>query len=105
MDVSKTALPDLVIARQKKGISLEEIGASTKICVSYLRAIEEGKFDRLPGGIYTLSYLRQYAQAIDFDEEELVRRYRLTIAEPAEPTPPRSKRHSGTWVRLARVLG
>ena len=106
MDVQKGVLPDLLIARQKKGVSLEEIATSTKICISYLRAIEEGIFERLPGGIYTVSYIRQYAQAIDYDEDDLVRHYyRVTGAEPPAPgaTPPKAA--SGSWARLARVLG
>ncbi len=106
MDVQNRALPDLLIARQKSGVSLKEIAASTKIAVSYLRAIEEGVFEKLPGGIYTVSYIRQYARAIDYDEDELVRYYyRVTGVEPPEKpgaTPP--EQSSGPGVRLARVL-
>ena len=107
MDVPNGVLPDLVIARQKSGVSLKEIAESTKIAVSYLRAIEEGVFDRLPGGIYTVSYIRQYARAIDYDEDVLVRHYyRLTGAEPPEqPGSPPQKQSSGPWARLDRVLG
>ncbi len=90
MDVQKGALPDLMIARQKSGVSLQEIAASTKISIFYLRAIEEGVFDKLPGGIYTVSYIRQYARAIDYDEDELIRHYYLltmssSISIPAKP--------------------
>jgi len=107
MDVQKTMLPDLAIARQKSGVSLAEIAADTKIAVSYLRAIEEGVFHKLPGGIYTVSYIRQYARAIDYDEDELVRYYyRVTGTEPSEePAAPASKASSGPWARWARVLG
>ena len=107
MDVQKSMLPDLAIVRQKSGVSLAEIAANTKIAVSYLRAIEEGVFDRLPGGIYTVSYIRQYARAIDYDEDELVRYYyRVTGTEPShEPPTPASKASSGPLARLARVLG
>ena len=107
MDVQNNTLPDLAIARQKSGVSLEEIAANTKIAVSYLRAIEAGVFDKLPGGIYTLSYIRQYARAIDFDEEELVRYYyRVTGEEPPQqPAPPPAKASSGLLARWVRVLG
>ncbi|HEY1207516.1 MAG: helix-turn-helix domain-containing protein [Bryobacteraceae bacterium] len=107
MDVPNGVLPDLVIARQKSGVSLKEIAESTKIAVSYLRAIEEGVFDKLPGGIYTVSYIRQYARAIEYDENELVHYYyRLTGAEPPEqPGTAPPKPSSRSWVRLARTLG
>ena len=61
--------------RKNRGISLEEISATTKISVRSLKAIECGEFDKLPGGIYNTSYIRQYARAIDFDESELLNYY------------------------------
>jgi len=72
--------------RQNKGISLEAIAASTKLSVRHLEAIEAGDFGRLPGGIYNTSYIRQYAQAIQFDEGDLIAFYQRTVS-PAEPEP------------------
>src|SRR5438105_10236846 len=65
----------LASRREKKSISLEQIAQSTKIAVRTLRAIEAGEFQKLPGGIYNTSYIRQYAQAIDFDESEILAAY------------------------------
>jgi|SRR5665213_1035519 len=62
--------------RQKKGISLDTIAASTKLSVRQLDAIESGDFSKLPGGIYTTNYIRQYARAIGFDEDDLLAFYR-----------------------------
>ena len=66
---------DLCSIRRAKGISLEDISAQSKISVRYLKAIEEGKFDKLPGGIFSTSYIRQYARAIDFEEAALLAYY------------------------------
>ena len=63
--------------RKTKGISLEQISDLTKLRVSTLKAIEDGDFDALPGGIYNISYIRQYARAIDADESHLLHLYRL----------------------------
>jgi cytoskeleton protein RodZ len=63
--------------RQTKGISLEQISNVTKLRVATLQAIEDGDFDALPGGIYNISYIRQYARAIDADESHLIQLYRL----------------------------
>lgn len=72
--------PETLIGwRRRKGISLEAIVSQTKIGRRYLEAIERGEFDKLPGGVYNLSYLRQYARAIQFDEEELVGFYRSVM--------------------------
>jgi cytoskeletal protein RodZ len=62
--------------RRKSRISLDEVAEKTKLSVRILRAIEEGDFAKLPGGIYNTSYLRQYARAIRFDEDELLASYR-----------------------------
>ncbi len=64
-----------VTVRKKKGVSLETIADRTKISIRTLRAIEEGDFKKLPGGIYNTSYIKQYARAIDFDEQELLACY------------------------------
>ena len=61
--------------RRNRGISLEQISQDTKIGRRSLEAIECGDFSKLPGGIYTTSYLRQYARAIDFDENTLLDYY------------------------------
>ena len=57
--------PDLVLIRQSRGLTLEQIADRTKISMRYLRAIEEGRLAVLPGGVYTANYLRQYAEAIE----------------------------------------
>jgi cytoskeleton protein RodZ len=62
--------------RQTSGVSLEEIARDTKLRVTTLKAIEDANFDLLPGGIYNISYIRQYARAIGADEGSLVRQYR-----------------------------
>jgi Helix-turn-helix domain len=61
--------------RQTSGISLEEIAQNTKLKITTLKAIEDANFDVLPGGIYNISYIRQYARAIGVDEGALVKMY------------------------------
>ena|SRR5271157_3612661 len=65
----------LATIRRNRGISLEQIAKSTKIGVRALEAIERGDFQKLPGGIYSTSYIRQYARAIDYDEGTLLEFY------------------------------
>src|SRR5271170_5834358 len=61
--------------REVSGVSLEEIARNTKLRVTFLKAIEDANFELLPGGIYNISYIRQYARAIGADETSLVRLY------------------------------
>jgi cytoskeletal protein RodZ len=63
---------DLARLRKGKGLTLEKIAEDTKINLRYLQAIEERRISSLPGGVYNSSYLRQYARALDYDENELI---------------------------------
>jgi len=73
----------LATIRRNRGISLEQIAASTKISVRSLEAIERGDFRKLPGGIYNTSYIRQYARAIDYDESAILAVYHRETGTPA----------------------
>jgi len=74
---------DLPRFRKRAGVSLEEIVQRTKISSRFLRAIEDEQFDQLPGGIFSTSYLRQYAAAIGYDEASLVAYYVQKVNPPA----------------------
>src|SRR5579872_7076833 len=79
-------LPTSLIGwRNKKGISLSAVAAATNISSRYLEAIERGEFHKLPAGVYRLSYIRQYARAIHFDEHELVNYYHTAAADDPAP--------------------
>src|SRR5579871_5435200 len=94
-----TSILGVKVWRQKKGISLQTIAASTKLSVSQLEAIEAGDFARLPGGIYNTNYIRQYARAIDFDEDDLIAFYQQ-VSTPPPPIGPQSERQPSRMSRL-----
>jgi len=58
--------------REMRGITLEEISESTKISSRSLRALEEEKFDQLPGGIFNKGFVRAYAHYLGIDEDQAV---------------------------------
>jgi len=94
---------DIKRLRRKAGVSLEEIAEATKISLRFLRAIEEEEFDKLPGGIFRTSYLRQYAAAIGLDEAELLalHDHKINPTVEVKPTPT----DSGNRSLLDRWLG
>jgi cytoskeletal protein RodZ len=75
LNLSPTRKLDLARFRKKAGVSIEDIAEETKISLRFLRAIEEEEFEKLPGGIFSTSYLRQYATAIGYDEAQLLMHY------------------------------
>ncbi len=94
----------LATIRSNRGISLKQIAESTKISVRSLEAIERGEFRNLPGGIYSTSYIRQYAQAIDYDEAAILAAYHLEMASEANSRTV-AKSHVGGLRPLSSLLG
>jgi len=79
----------LATVRRNRGITLQQISESTKIGVRSLEAIEAGDFRVLPGGIYATSYIRQYARAIDYPEDDILEVYRRHMSQPTPAKPVR----------------
>ncbi|HEY7170645.1 MAG TPA: helix-turn-helix transcriptional regulator [Vicinamibacterales bacterium] len=59
-------------ARERRGVSLRQIAAQTKISVSVLEALERNDISRLPGGIFSRAFVRSYAAEIGLDPEEVI---------------------------------
>jgi len=79
--------------RLRRGLTLEQLAAQTKIGLYYLQAMEENRFDRLPGGLFTRSFVRQYTNALDLNEEEIITWLKQQFEEPPVPLPePQSQR-------------
>ena len=84
--------------RRSRNIPLEQISESTKISGRFLQAIEAEEFEKLPGGIFDISYLRQYATAIGFEPARLLDHYRSkTRSEPVAASSVKSTRWSFSW--------
>jgi cytoskeleton protein RodZ len=70
--------------RQGFGGSLEQIGAALRIRAAYLAAIEDGRYDQLPGPTYALGFVRTYAEHLGLDGAEIVRRYKAESSDHGE---------------------
>lgn len=57
--------------RLKRKLGLQEVSGELKISPRLLEAIEDEDFDKLPGGVFTRSFVRQYARLLGLDEEEI----------------------------------
>jgi cytoskeletal protein RodZ len=61
--------------RDQRNVSLEDVSLSTKISIRNLKALEEEKFQQLPGGVFNRGFVRAYARHLGLDEEEMVALY------------------------------
>lgn len=97
--------------RLKSGVELDRISQETKIPTRYLEAIEQEEFEKLPGRVFLISFVRSYAQALGLDEAELIAELRAAEAPlPPPPVlespPPRRSQWTGIPEMLAgKILG
>jgi len=68
--------------REAKGLGLGDIEKSLRIRQVHLEAIEEGRFDKLPGAAYIPAFLRAYAAHVGLDPEKVLTAYHLSGPVP-----------------------
>jgi cytoskeletal protein RodZ len=64
----------LRVAREAKGLSVDDIAASTNINVNFLSSLEEGQTDILPQ-VYVRAFLRESASQVDLNPDEVIKAY------------------------------
>ncbi|NBD22399.1 helix-turn-helix domain-containing protein [Paenibacillus glycinis] len=96
-------------AREQRDLSLDDIQDLTKIRKRYLEAIEEGNYSVLPGSFYVRAFVKNYAEAVGLDAEEVLRLYNKEIPSSVpeqqviEPVQrPRRATQSQTSDRISR---
>ncbi|MEC2560268.1 DUF4115 domain-containing protein, partial [Bacillus cereus] len=67
--------------REAKGLSIDQLHEITKIQKRHLVAIEEGNYDVLPGAFYARAFIKQYADAVGLNGEELLVEHQSTIPQ------------------------
>jgi transcriptional regulator with XRE-family HTH domain len=102
----------LRIAREAKGLTLDEVAGQTRIPVRHLQHIETGDWDALPAITYSVGFVRSYGNIVGLDGAALGQELRQKLGgavrrpgpapeyyEPADPArvPPR-------WLAITAVL-
>ena len=73
-------------AREARKLTIKEISKETYISSNYLTALEEEEFDKLPGETYVVGFLKNYAEFLKLDVDEIVSCYKgYKIGESATP--------------------
>ena len=62
-------------ARVEKGYTLNTLQQMTKIQKKYLQAIEEGQYEEVPGTFYVRAFIKQYADMVGLNGDELLEEY------------------------------
>lgn len=84
---------ELRAARLQLGLALPDIVAVLRIRLHFLEAIEDGRVADLPGAVYAVGFVRNYAASLGLDVADVARRFRAEAypvnrkTELAFPTP------------------
>nr|WP_261380559.1 RodZ domain-containing protein [Neobacillus bataviensis] len=66
-------------ARLAKNLSLDDLQTITKIQKRYLVGIEEGNYASMPGNFYVRAFIKQYAEALNLNPDEIFETYKNEI--------------------------
>src|SRR5688572_27669894 len=77
----------LSTARQRRGLTLDDISRTTKIPVPLLEAIERDDVARLPQGFFTRAFVRAYAHEVGVNANDLLDRAQLGEVEQVADAP------------------
>jgi flagellar biosynthesis protein FlhG len=72
-------------SRLRCGVEIDQIALVTKINPTYLRFIEEEKFEDLPAAVYVRGFVGAYARCIGLDPEPVVTGYMKRVEEAPRP--------------------
>ena len=73
-------------AREAKKLSVRDVARETNISPAYIEALETEDFDHFPGETYIVGFLRNYAEYLKLDADEIIQSYKgYIIGESATP--------------------
>lgn len=89
-------------ARETKGVGLSKAEDDTKIRRKYLQALEDGKYDVLPGRVYTKGFLRIYAKYLGLDDVQILNDYSQSMLPQVASTKPTASKVKKTRPRTVK---
>ena len=90
--------------RLKRNLELGQIAQELKIASRFLEAIEAGQLDKLPGGVFTKSFIIQYARLLGLDEEMIAGEVQRTLEPPPEvPASLEAPKPADSSIRVPRM--
>src|SRR6185295_1943596 len=115
MTVATTGIGgELARAREARGLALADVAQSLKFAPRQLEALEQERFDQLPGGTFARGMVRSYARLLKLDPEPMVSRIGKRFEVPevsqlaarySQPVPFSDSGRRSTLVYLGLSLG
>ena len=90
-DAAQGAVPDgvgpqLRAARERKGLTIDQVAAETRISKRHIENIEDGAFDTLPSRTYSVGFAKTIAKVVGLDQDDVAAMVRaeLELEDPQE---------------------
>jgi cytoskeleton protein RodZ len=105
---------ELQRAREERGLALSEVAQQLKFAPRQLEALEQDRFDLLPGGTFARGMVRNYARLLKLDPEPLLKSIADRFQAPdanhlaarySQPVPFSDGARRSTFVYLGLSLG
>ncbi len=101
-EIRKDVGQTLKSRREEKGLTLERASKETRITQKYLRALEEDKYNLIPGDVVLKGFIKVYSEYLGLDGQALLgelskkmKKYSKEIVEQCEPDKP--------WIDMGSV--
>ncbi len=62
--------------RELRDVSREQLAAATKVSVCHIQALEEGRFQKLPGAVFSRGFVRSISQHLGLDADRMAAAFR-----------------------------
>jgi len=69
--------------REKQRMTIQDIEDGTSIRAAYIEAIESGDYDKMPGRVYAKGFVKNYANFLNLNAEEIVKQFMEEVSPPA----------------------
>jgi cytoskeletal protein RodZ len=69
--------------REGRGISLDQLCATTKVNARHFQALEQGDYKALPGGVFRRGIVRAYLSALGLEEQTWMSRFQQSYESQA----------------------
>ena len=72
--------------REQKNLSLDDVEKGTNIRKLYIKSIEEGNYEKLPGEVFLKGFIKTYGKFLGLDSQKLIEQYKQekNTPNPAE---------------------
>ena len=104
----------LSTARERRGVTRDEVVKETRIPANYIAMIESDNYGAISDQLYMLPFIRRYAEFLGLDSEEIgirfvreVQRAESNVVKMSQPIGDRRQRrgHPGRWALTLLALG